>query len=620
LEEIKSRLNIVDVIGEYLRLEKAGVNWKARCPFHNEKTPSFMVNEEKQIWHCFGCQKGGDVFSFVMEMDGLDFRESLKILAERAGVSLSQYQKKENERPDRTREILELAARFYEVQLWKGQEGKKIIEYLLARGLNEESIKNFRLGYAPKGWRNIAQFLTGRGYAIDEIKKTGLLVEKSVGDRNSSDQQEDVSRDSTNYKQQTTNYYDRFRERIMFPISDVSGKVVGFSARVAPGQDESQAKYVNTPETAVYHKGQALYGINLAKTEIKRQDSVIMVEGNLDVIATHQAGLTNTVAVSGTALTREQLKIIKRYTSKIYMFFDMDEAGMSATRKSLKLCFEEEMAVRVVNLPKGKDAADLAKENPKLLAKTIKEALPAMEYLVQDVFRRNEAGSVEGKKVIVKETMEILVHLNNDIERDYWIKILSERLNVKESLLTDIWKKVNLKHRKEYTSHKTDVVTSQATLPSSKKEMLIEELVGFALFYSEVWRMLEKKENSFLGDQENELLSFMIEKGEDLDFEYDKLSQYFEGMDLREQKAEIDKLFLNRKYRIGLDNSLEEFTVEAPQEEAIALIKEIKKETVRETLDKISNDMKLARNRGDIEAEKLLQEESGKIIEEFSHF
>jgi len=309
VEEIKSRLNIVDIVGEYVRLTKAGSHWKGLCPFHNEKSPSFMVNEEKQIFHCFGCAKGGDVFSFVQEIESMEFREVLKILAEKAGVQLEEYKGGQvTDNKKRILEALELATKFYETQLWKGVGKEGIMQYLHTRGLSDESIQNFRLGYAPNGWDNISKFLLDRGYNLSEIEKTGLLVKKENG----------------------SGYYDRFRDRIMFPITDVMGNVIGYSARVAPGGDESQAKYVNTPETLVYHKGKALYGLSYAKSEIKKKNYVLLVEGNMDVIASAQAGIINTVAVSGTALTGDQITMLKRYTENIAMLFDMDSAGQLA--------------------------------------------------------------------------------------------------------------------------------------------------------------------------------------------------------------------------------------------------------------------------------------------------
>jgi DNA primase len=400
LEEIKNRLNIVDVLGEYLRLDKTGTNYRALCPFHNEKSPSFMVSEEKQIWHCFGCQKGGDIFSFVMEIEGLEFRDALRQLAEKAGVELKKIAPGTVEKKNRTPEILELATKFYEIQLWKGAGKEKIVNYLKERGLTEETIKTFRLGYAPNGWRNVLSFLLSRGYAVEEILRTGLLVQKT---RNSEQGTvDDVNANTDHWSLTPDSCYDRFRDRIVFPICDYSEKVLGYSARVAPGGDESQAKYVNSPETEVYHKSKALYGIDKAKGEIKQKDFVLLVEGNMDVIAASQAGIKNVVAVSGTALTPTQLDTLKRYTKNIKMLFDMDSAGEAATKKSIKLCLEKNISVQIVELPFGKDAADVAKNNPEKLLESIEKAKSAMEYLYDKAFGAFDENTAEGKKRLAR--------------------------------------------------------------------------------------------------------------------------------------------------------------------------------------------------------------------------
>jgi len=364
-----------------------------------------MISEEKQIWHCFGCGKGGDIFSFVMEIEGLEFREALKILAEKAGVEIKKISRRQIEEKNKSAEILELATKFYETQLWKGAGKIKIINYLKERGLKEESIKSFRLGYAPAGWRNILEFMIKRGYKIDEIKKTGLLVEK-----------QDSRIQNSKFKNQNSRYYDRFRDRIIFPIGDITGKIIGFSARVAPGGDESQAKYVNTPETESYHKSRVLYGIDKAKTKIRQNDFVFLVEGNMDVIACHQAGMENTVAVSGTALTEEQLNIIKRYTGKIKIGFDMDQAGELATQKSLGLCFEKELNTYVVELPEGKDAAELAKKDPQKLEMSVKNAQEAMEYLLQKSILKNDKNKATGQKAIAEEMLGYINYFSNPVE------------------------------------------------------------------------------------------------------------------------------------------------------------------------------------------------------------
>lgn len=305
-EEIKARLNIVDVVASYVKLDKSGSHWKACCPFHRERSPSFMVNEERQMWHCFGCNKGGDVFAFVMEMEGMGFRDALVMLAERANVELPQYSKEsqehyQEERDEKTRlfEIHELATKFYEKQLWEGVGKDQALPYLHKRGLSDESIRTFRLGFAPSGWRNLYDFLVKSGFHAKELVQAGIALKKDQGD----------------------GYYDRFRERIMFPITDTIGRVIGYSARVAPGADESQAKYINTSETPIYKKSQVLYGLSYARQAIKQAGYTVLVEGNMDVIACHQAGIENTVAVSGTALTEEQLAMLRRYGKEMRFFF-----------------------------------------------------------------------------------------------------------------------------------------------------------------------------------------------------------------------------------------------------------------------------------------------------------
>lgn len=421
VQDIKARLNIVDVVGGYVRLTKSGAHWKACCPFHNEKSPSFMVNEERQIFHCFGCGKGGDMFSFVEEIEGVDFREALRLLAEKSGVELPKYRKASVfapggvEEPDRTKEILELSTKFFETQLQSGEGTKKVLPYLRDRGLSDESIRTFRLGYAPEGWRHLLDFLVGRGYREEELERAGLIIKKDGG-----------------------GYYDRFRDRIMFPIGDIVGRIIGYSARVAPGGDESQAKYINTPETSVYHKSRALYGIYQAKQAMKDKGFSVLVEGNMDVIACHQADIRNTVAVSGTALTTEQLDMLKRYGSEIRLFFDMDGAGQAASWKSSLLALEKELEVSIIALPHGKDAADAAKENPESLRAAATHPVPVAQYFLDKLRAANDAKTPAGKRRIAEGFAPLLASMRNRIEHAHWRKELAETLGVEEKVLSDV--------------------------------------------------------------------------------------------------------------------------------------------------------------------------------------
>ncbi|KKR19952.1 MAG: primase protein [Candidatus Moranbacteria bacterium GW2011_GWA2_39_41] len=593
IDDIKSRLNIVDVLGGYIRLEKAGTNWRANCPFHNEKSPSFMVSEDKQIWHCFGCQKGGDIFGFVMEIEGLDFKGALNILADKAGVELKKTNPKQAAEKNRTLEILEMATKFYQAHLLQTAPGKKILEYLYDRGINDESIKDFRLGYAPKGWSNTMSFLMKKGFTVEEIAKTGLLVEKNRQDAG-----------ATNYQPQTTSHYDRFRDRIMFPIADSNDKVVGYSARVAPGGDESQAKYVNSPETEVYHKSKILYGISRAKNEIRLQKSALLVEGNMDVIAAHQAGLKNTVAVSGTALTQEHLNIIKRYADKIDMCFDMDNAGELATKKSIKLCFEKEVNVRVVQLPSGKDAADLAKNNPEILRESVEKARPAMEYFFDKVLSKYNKEKVEDKKIISEELLEMIGFLANEIEKSHWLKKLAAEIDIDENILTDMLKKASLRDRVVRTSQDLPQ-ESKIFAPSGKIETLTKDLVGLMLVYSDVWKeMLDNEDLSFV--PKDSLLSVMIQNGGGFHFSFDELTKNLES---QSDRAAAEKIYFETRYKIGLDNSLAEIVLEKPLAEAKNRLQKIKYEINKSRLDKISKDLDAARKKSDALAVKFLGEE-----------
>ena len=593
LEEIKNRLNIVDILGAYLRLDKAGTNYRALCPFHNEKSPSFMVSEEKQIWHCFGCQKGGDIFSFVMEMEGLEFYDALKLLAEKAGVELKKVAPGTVEKKNRTLEILELATKFYEIQLWKGAGKEKIVSYLKERGLTDESIKLFRLGYAPNGWRNILEFLTKRGYTTPEIEKTGLLVRK-----------DDAQNQNSNAK-----FYDRFRDRIIFPIGDYSGKILGYSARVAPGGDESQAKYVNSPETEVYHKSSVLYGLDKARSEIKKQDFVLLVEGNMDVIAASQSGIKNVVAVSGTALTPTQLDILKRYTKNIKMLFDMDSAGEAATRKSIKLCFAKDIAVQIVELSSGKDASDVARKHPEKLCEAVTGAKSAMQYLFDKAFSAYDKNKVEDKKKISASLLEMLIEFSSEIEKSHWLKKIAGELEVSEGVLTGELKKVRLGERIPAR------VQTQADEPAKnadrqKIDILLEELAGLMLILPDYWKDLALKKEYHSYFFRDKLLKLMLERGLASDFDFNKFTSAID----RELALSAMNLFTRKKFRLGLNNNSEEISLEELQKEADGILEEIKKEIKKEKQAKVEKDLKLAEKLGDKSAVKLLQKEFEKIL------
>ncbi len=433
VEEVKSRLNLVDVVGDYVRLERAGAGqWKGLCPFHKERTPSFTVSEERQLWHCFGCGKGGDVFSFVMEQEGMTFRDALVALAERAGVELTRQHTDANantsiDQKKLLYDILELATKFYQKQLVDGIGRHKARPYLTDRGISEMSIAEFRLGFAPHGWHHIRDFLHGRKYTLADIAAAGLIIQK-----------DGTHGDSIN------DYYDRFRGRIMFPITDPLGRVVGFSARILPDDENDkdgrkQAKYINTTESPVYHKSAILYGIAHAKQAMKDTGRTVVVEGNLDVIAMHQAGIRETVAVSGTALTENHARIIRRYAPQVILFFDNDDAGRKAAFKSTALCVSVGLRVRVVMTDgeMAKDAADIALNNPAHLTELIKHSRDAVAFFLDRALATHNVATPDGRHAVIRTIAPLINAHASHVDKEYWVEQLAQRTQTSPATVTE---------------------------------------------------------------------------------------------------------------------------------------------------------------------------------------
>ena len=484
-DEIKSRLSVEDVISGYIQTQRAGRNLKAKCPFHNEKTPSFMISPERQSWHCFGCGEGGDIFTFVMKMEGLEFPEALKLLGEKAGVEIKQSKQENTGKKSKIFEIVSLSTKFYQECL-KIKNGKTAYEYLTQRGLTDDIIEKFQLGYAPDSWDILSKFLKNKGYSEDDIFTSGMSVKKDRG-----------------------GYYDRFRGRIMFPINNISGQVIGFSSRVLPGTDENNAKYINTPETIVYNKSKVLYGLNLARNIIREKDLCVMVEGNMDVIASVQAGIENVVATSGTALTVEQMKIIKRYTENIAFSFDMDLAGIRAAERGIDIALAEGMNVSIVTIIEGKDPADCVKSNPKLWIDSVKNQKPIMEFYFENVFSKYDSNSVDGKKKIAEELLIVIHKISNKIEQNHYFKMLAEKLNIEETIVFDLYNEIKRKKTFSINMKKEDEVKKEKV---SREDQLQERIIGFAIVYPHFFGELFCDLESFLSnDKINEIYSLIKE-------------------------------------------------------------------------------------------------------------
>jgi DNA primase len=597
VEEIKARLNIVELVGAYVRLQKSGSHWKAPCPFHNEKSPSFMVNEERQIWHCFGCNKGGDGFSFLMEIEGIEFKEALRILAEKTGVELPRYSREADDSPkDRTYEILELSTKFYEKQLWDGAGKKKALPYLQGRGLSDETTRNFRLGYAPEGWRNVHDFLVGRGYSPLELEKAGLVIRKDQG-----------------------GHYDRFRDRIMFPIMDVLGRVIGYSARVTPGSDESQAKYINTPETGVYRKSHVLYGIQRAKQAMKAADFALLVEGNMDVVASHQAGIANTVAVSGTALTAEQLALIKRYTENVRLFFDMDGAGQTAARRSTELALEKGMNVWIVSIPQGKDAADIAKESPEALHEAVEKPKLALQYFLDRLAERYDRHAPDGKRAIAHDYLNLLRFVTHAIDRAYWVKKLAEALDVEEGILLGVLQKLPASN----AIGPAKGVPAQASAPQptvfrKRSELLRQNILSLTVLESGAWqetvRTVADKDDLLHFFERHPFYALLRDTGATAQFSF---PTFLERLETEEDRAEATRLYF------GGERMLEGTRFAGDEERGKHIrtmirqyFQELAKELRKEALVRLERDMREAQEKGEKEREQALRSEFSRLLTE----
>jgi DNA primase len=411
IDEIKDRIAVEDLLAEYIQLKKAGNSYKAICPFHNEKSASLMISPEKGIWHCFGCNEGGDIFGFVMRMEGMEFPEALRLLAKKAGVELRREDPKAQSQKGRLYEMNELAAQFFK-QALTGDAGKIAREYIEKRQIDQLTQDQFAVGYSENSWDALLNHLRRAKFSDEEIFRAGLIIKRNTG----------------------SGYYDRFRNRLMFPLRDVNGQVIGFTARVLDPKDEG-AKYINSPETPIYHKGKFLYALDAAKVEIKKKGYAILVEGQMDAISSHQAGVKNVIATSGTALTEDQLKLLLRYTNNLVLAFDMDNAGQTAAIRGIDLARTQGFNIRVATSLAGKDPDDLIKQDVNLWKQAIKDSISIMDYYFKRATDNVDAGMVENKKKISKALLPQIAKIQDAIEQEHYIQKLSATVGVDEAIL-----------------------------------------------------------------------------------------------------------------------------------------------------------------------------------------
>lgn len=417
VDEIKQRLDIVDVVQQYVALKKSGANHKGLCPFHRENSPSFMVSQTKQIWHCFGCNEGGDMFSFVQKVEGLDFYETLKLLGDRAGVKIEKISPQVADKKQRLREILELSAKFFNKILLEHPQSDTARSYVKERALSEDTIRHFLIGYAPDTWDVLLTFLKERGFSTAEAAQAGVAV----------------------YNEERKSYYDRFRGRLTIPLRDSNARIVGFTAR-AIAKDFVGGKYINTPQTELYDKSSVVFALSEAKQAIKDHGCVVVVEGNMDAISSHQAGVKNVVAVSGTAFTELQIAQLKRFSDTLVFSFDADAAGMMAARRGIELALKAGMNVKVLALPYGKDPDECIRKDPQLWKDAIAAAQPVMDALIQRALKQYDQRAPDGKKKIAAEVLAILRYLSNPVEKDHYVRLLADDLQISASAIYDVLK------------------------------------------------------------------------------------------------------------------------------------------------------------------------------------
>jgi DNA primase len=498
IEQIKEHNDIVTVISEYVSLKRSGRSLLGLCPFHGEKTPSFNVNQEKQFFYCFGCGIGGDVINFIMKLENLDFIGAAKVLADRSGITWPEYTKEspEDQRKENLFKINMLAASVFNQYLIKTEPGERARNYLQERGINPESWQRFNLGYAPTGWHGLTDILRKKMVALEQAEKLGLV---SLGENG---------------------FYDRFRDRLMFPITDPKGNVVGFGGRVF---DNTQPKYLNSPETELFHKGHFLFGLSLAKESIRKRNQAIVVEGYLDVIQAHQAGFTQTVASLGTALTKEQARMIKKYTLEVILAYDGDSAGLKATERGIEIFHEAGLKVKVLDFPAGDDPDSFIKKNgPAAFGLLLDKALHLSDFKLRQVLKQFDLNSLDGKVQALQAVLPEIANIEDRTTQEFYLRQLTREIGISEvSVFADFqeWLKKNRKKSPVLDRNRNNSYTKDTV-----------EKIGLTMGEVKVNELSPLRRAIF--ETEKELLQFALQ-------EYDKFKRIKEELKAEEFSFEI---------------------------------------------------------------------------------
>lgn len=565
IEQIKDKVDIVSLISEYVTLKKAGRNLKANCPFHNEKSPSFVVSPDRQIWHCFGCGEGGDVFEFVKKIENVDFGEALGILADRVGVKLVQvhHDSVQGELRDKIFQINHLVSEYYHYILLNHPTGKEALEYILNRNVSKKSLELFKIGYAPNSWDSVFKFLSKKGFSPKEMETAGVVVKNQ-------------------YKE---SYYDRFRGRLIFTLKDHRGNVVGFAGRkITTKKDDKDAKYINTSETPVYIKGNILYGLDLTKDAIRKENKVIIVEGEIDAISSYQSGVTNVVAIKGSALTEGQLKLLKRYTDTLLISLDSDMAGDMAARRGIELAEKMGFSLKVVILTIGKDPDECIKNGISFWKESVKKAVPIYDFYINKALNKYDPNEAEGKKKIVEEVLPAIGKIENIIVKDHYIKLLADRIGVTPEIIQK--ELLFLQRALKLSSTTTNNVGAIQKPNKNRSEILEEHMLSLLLqdvapekYQKELSSLIEYFSNSINKKIADNLIEFLATKKWDI-------KKFVTGQQ-PEIISIIDRLFLED---IKTQNESEK------EQDFISTFKEIKLHGLKRKMNEISEKMKNTEN------------------------
>ncbi|MBI3380161.1 DNA primase [Candidatus Gottesmanbacteria bacterium] len=587
VELIKSKIDIVAFLSDYIQVKKAGRNFKALCPFHGEKTPSFVISPERNSWHCFGaCAEGGDAIKFLQKWENIDFLEALKILAKKTGVTLSHYTpSEEGRKKEILYEVNHLASEFYHYLLTSHPMGKKAIGYLKNRAIKDETIKTFGLGYAPDSWESLLRFLSKKGYQNEDIYTAGLVVKSERG-----------------------KFYDRFRGRLMFTLKDHRGNIIGFSGRLLNENDpekERGAKYVNTSETPIYSKGNTLYGLDITRDSIKREKEAIVVEGEFDLLSSFQMGITNIVAIKGSALTEGQTLLLKRFSDQVILALDSDFAGNEAAKRGIEIAENANLSVKVTKLTEGKDPAEAISINPSLWRKALQSAIPIYDFIIENAIEKYNGKGVLGIKEISTEVIPFLAKIENPIIFSHYLKYLAKKLDVSEESV-----EIAIRQFQKKQTAKTNVAV--ATLTKPLRDTLLEEyLIALIIQSQNPLESFKKAKDSLSVSDFHEptvanifgLLTSYFKSHEKLDI------QNFGKILTPEVTPTFDKALL-----LDIENTLK--VNKKYDKELRETVKEVKKISLRRRINILSTKIRQEENDTEDNNVKTLQQEVRQLIED----